>query len=216
MARVRHVPGTEDRLLASPWVITRAEPTVDFWQNRFPSAQPLLLEIGSGRGRFLYEAAARIPDHNFIGLDIVPEIIMEAIDEYSLRDDWPQNIRFISVDAQDLWRIFPPQCIERIYLHFSDPWPKNRHAKRRLTAPHFLDIYRKLLKKDGDILFKTDHADFYNWTFDTLKEEGWQILDAVDDLYKNLPADNIATEYEGRYHKKGVPIGRIVARPPQE
>ncbi len=216
MARVRHVPGTEDRLLASPWVVTRAEPTIDFWQNRFPSAQPLLLEIGSGRGRFLYEAAARIPNHNFIGLDVVPEIIMEAIDEYSVRDDWPQNIRFISVDAEDLWRIFPPQSIERIYLHFSDPWPKNRHAKRRLTAPRFLDIYRQLLKKDGDILFKTDHADFYNWTLETLKEEGWQIVDAVDDLYQNLPDDNIATEYERRYHKKGVPIGRIIARPPQE
>lgn len=215
MARVRHVPGTEDRLLASPWVVTRAEPTIDFWQHRFPNTQPLLLEIGSGRGRFLYEAAARIPDHNFIGLDVVPEIIMEAIDEYSVRNDWPPNIRFIAVDAEDLWRIFPPQSIERIYLHFSDPWPKNRHAKRRLTAPRFLNLYRQLLKPDGDILFKTDHADFYNWTLETLEEEGWHIVDAVDDLYQNLPDDNIATEYERRYHKKGVPIGRIIARPPQ-
>lgn len=213
MARVRHVPGTIERLLKSDLVITQAEPTESFWASIFPKAQPFILEVGSGRGRFLYEAAKAMPQYNFIGLDIVPEIIMEAIDEYASRPDWPENIRFISTDAQLLTQIFPRDMFYRIYLHFSDPWPKRRHAKRRLTAPTFLKEYAAILSPTGDVFFKTDYRDFYLWSLATFQEEGWRLNSVIDDLYAELPEDNIATEYEYRFHKKGTPIGRIIAQP---
>ena len=216
MARIRHIPGTHDMLLTNPYVITRAEPTLAFWQNCFGANRPLRIEVGCGRGRFIYAAGQTCPDKNWLALDIVPEIIREALERYSHRADWPDNIRFMACDASELLRILPAHSVERIYLHFSDPWPKKRHAKRRLTAPGFLAIYRTLLQADGDVLFKTDHDDFYAYSLQTFAGNGWQIESANRDIYADLPADNIATEYERRYHRQNIPIGQIIARPPEE
>ncbi len=215
MARVRHIPGTIDRLLAHPLVITKAVPTPDFWQKQFVCKQPLHLEIGSGRGRFIYEAAKRHPELNFLALDVEPEIIMEAIDTYAGLDDFSENVRFMSADARHLAKILPPASVTQLYLHFSDPWPKTRHAKRRLTAPDFLAVYQKILHPEGTLLFKTDHIDFYHWSRTTLMECGWQLLSDTADLYADLPANNIATEYERKFQKKGTPIHQILAQPPK-
>ncbi|MFP5528605.1 tRNA (guanosine(46)-N7)-methyltransferase TrmB [Peptococcus simiae] len=215
MARVRHIPGTHDMLLENPYVITQAEASPAFWAKCYPKSQALRIEVGSGRGRFIYTAGKTCPDKNWLALDVVPEIIREAVESYSRRADWPENIRFMACDASELLRILPARSVERIYLHFSDPWPKKRHAKRRLTAPGFLAIYAALLQEDGDLLFKTDHDDFYTYSLESFRESGWQIVSADRDIYRDLPADNIATEYERRYHRRQVPIGQIIATPPR-
>ncbi|MFM9413447.1 tRNA (guanosine(46)-N7)-methyltransferase TrmB [Peptococcus simiae] len=216
MARVRHIPGTHDMLLENPYVITRAEASPAFWAGCYPKDQPLRIEVGSGRGRFIYTAGKTCPEKNWLALDVVPEIIREAVESYSRRADWPENIRFMACDATELLRILPARSVERIYLHFSDPWPKKRHAKRRLTAPGFLAIYAALLQANGDLLFKTDHDDFYSYSLESFREAGWQIVSADRDIYRDLPADNIATEYERRYHRRQVPIGQIIATPPRD
>lgn len=214
MARVRPVAGTVERLLTSPYVVTQATPERSYWETTFDQSGPFVLEVGSGRGRFLYEAAKKYPERNFIGLDIVPEIIMEALDKYSVMADWPSNIRFISMDAVLLMQVFPKGLFSEIYLPFSDPWPKNRHAKRRLTYKTFLDLYAQLLAPNGKVIYKTDHADFYDWSRESFLEAGWQIIEEQRDLYAAEPDDNIATEYERRYHLKGITIGRLIVQPP--
>ena len=195
MARVRRVAGTQERLLASPYTIT----------------QP---QIGSGRGRWLYTAAARHPELNFLGIDVVPEIIMDAIDDHAEKQGAPEQVRFLWLDAEHLDEIFAPGEVSEIYLHFSDPWPKNRHAKRRLTHHRFLEIYDYILPENGSVHFKTDGREFFEWSLEEFRESGWRLENVTFDLYADLPEDNIATEYERRFHRKGVPICSLHAFPP--
>ena len=211
MARVRRVAGTQERLLASPYTITQLR---GHWQDAFPSPQPLVIEIGSGRGRWLYTAAARHPELNFLGIDVVPEIIMDAIDDHAEKQGAPEQVRFLWLDAEHLDEIFAPGEVSEIYLHFSDPWPKNRHAKRRLTHHRFLEIYDYILPENGSVHFKTDGREFFEWSLEEFRESGWRLENVTFDLYADLPEDNIATEYERRFHRKGVPICSLHAFPP--
>ena len=214
MARVRRVAGTQERLLASPYNITQPHALRGHWQDAFPSPQPLVIEIGSGRGRWLYTAAARHPELNFLGIDVVPEIIMDAIDDHAEKQGAPEQVRFLWLDAEHLDEIFAPGEVSEIYLHFSDPWPKNRHAKRRLTHHRFLEIYDYILPENGSVHFKTDGREFFEWSLEEFRESGWRLENVTFDLYADLPEDNIATEYERRFHRKGVPICSLHAFPP--
>ncbi|MDO4281862.1 MAG: tRNA (guanosine(46)-N7)-methyltransferase TrmB [Peptococcaceae bacterium] len=216
MARVRRVAGTQERLHASPYTINAPHALRGHWQEVFPSPQPLVMEIGSGRGRWLYTAAKLHPEKNFLGVDVVPEIIMDAIDDYAGRMDAPEQVRFLWLNAEHLDEVFAPGEVAEIYLHFSDPWPKNRHAKRRLTHHDFLDIYDYILAPDGKVHFKTDGQAFFDFSIEEFTNAGWQLENVTRDLYANLPADNIATEYERRFHKRGVPICSLCAIPPHK
>ena len=199
---------------ASPYTITQPHALRGHWQDAFPSPQPLVIEIGSGRGRWLYTAAARHPELNFLGIDVVPEIIMDAIDDHAEKQGAPEQVRFLWLDAEHLDEIFAPGEVSEIYLHFSDPWPKNRHAKRRLTHHRFLEIYDYILPENGSVHFKTDGREFFEWSLEEFRESGWRLENVTFDLYADLPEDNIATEYERRFHRKGVPICSLHAFPP--
>lgn len=214
MARVRRVAGTQERLHASPYTINQPHALRGHWQDVFPTPQPLVIEIGSGRGRWLYTAAKAHPELNFLGIDVVPEIIMDAIDDHAEKTDAPQQVRFLWLDAEHLDEIFAPGEVSDIYLHFSDPWPKNRHAKRRLTHRRFLEIYDYILAENGTVHFKTDGREFFDFSIEEFQESGWRLENVTYDLYADLPADNIATEYERRFHRKGVPICSLLAYPP--
>lgn len=183
MARVRRVAGTQERLLASPYTITQPHALRGHWQDAFPSPQPLVIEIGSGRGRWLYTAAARHPELNFLGIDVVPEIIMDAIDDHAEKQGAPEQVRFLWLDAEHLDEIFAPGEVSEIYLHFSDPWPKNRHAKRRLTHHRFLEIYDYILPENGSVHFKTDGREFFEWSLEEFRESGWRLENVTFDLY---------------------------------
>ena len=140
---------------------------------------------------------------------------MDAIDEYAGRMDAPNNVRFLWFDARRLAEIFAPGEVNDLYLHFSDPWPKNRHAKRRLTHPDFLCVYHHILSSTGALHFKTDSRRFFNYSVQQLEKCGWTITRLTHDLYADLPADNIATEYERRFHRRGLAICALDAAPPQ-
>ncbi len=216
MARVRRVPGTQERLAASRYSINDPHNWRGHWHDLYPQQQPLIIEIGSGRGRWLYHMAKAHPENNYLGVDVVPEIIMDAIDEYGARTDTTELIRFLWLDAEHLDEIFAPGEVSDIYLHFSDPWPKKRHAKRRLTHRGFLDIYQYILADTGKVHFKTDSQDFFTFALEEFEACGWRLEDVTRDLYANLPEDNIATEYERRFHKRGLPICHLCAYPPHK
>lgn len=214
MARVRTIPGTSEYLQNHPLVISDPQEARGRWQEHWPSPQPLHLEIGCGRGRFLYEAAKVHPERNYLGLELVPEIIRSAVERWSAMEDFPSNLRYLWIHAEELPEIFAPGEVDHIYLHFSDPWPKNRHAKRRLTHENYLNAYEQILHSEGQLSLKTDHPDLYTYSLMTLAQRNWTILSATFDLYAEEPQDNIATEYELRYVEKGLPIKRILATPP--
>lgn len=215
MARVRRIKGTRERLAASPYAVNTPHDLVGQWQTIYPDPRPLLLEVGCGRGRFLYEMAQADPSFNYLGMDVIPEILMEALDQWARKENFPQNIRYLCLDADLLDEIFAPGEVNRLYLHFSDPWPKNRHAKRRLTHARFLARYEKILAADAQVLFKTDSMPFFDFSLASFQEAGWRILSHTYDLYADPLEDNIATEYERRFVRQGLPICRLIALPPE-
>ncbi len=215
MARVRRVAGTQERLWASPYTVKEPHKQRGHWSELYPKNQPLVMEIGSGRGRWIYTAAKRHPELNYLGVDVVPEIIMDAIDEHAEKTDAPDQVRFLWLNAEHLDEVFAPGEVSDIYLHFSDPWPKKRHAKRRLTYRDFLDVYAYILAEDGTVHLKTDSRELFDFSIEEFTERGWRLENVTNDLYADLPEDNIATEYERRFHKRGIPINSLLAYPPR-
>lgn len=170
----------------------------------FKKNAPLYLEIGCGKGRFLCEHALRHPDRLYVGIERVPDVLvlaMEKAQEYGLK-----NIRFISADAIGLADLFAVSCADGIYLNFSDPWPKARHASRRLDGPNFLNIYKYLLKPHAALEMKTDNVDFFEFGLQSMSEVGGKILDISRDLTAENRPDNIVTEYEKRWSDMGIKI----------
>jgi len=175
----------------------------------FGVARPLHLEIGCGKGAFVCGLAAARPDVNLIALERVPDVVCLALEravaESKLRP--ADNLRFIIGDAQKLSEWLPEKSLECIYLNFSDPWPKKRHAKRRLTHPEFLKIYKRLLIPGGRIIMKTDNAGFFEFSLEQFAAEGFEVVRQTRDLSRSpYAAGNIITEYERAFTVKGVPI----------
>jgi tRNA (guanine-N7-)-methyltransferase len=162
-----------------------------------------------GKGQFIMGLAAENPDINYIGIEKYSSVLVRALDKReSLETD---NLMFLRMDAEDIAEYFAPGEVSRIYLNFSDPWPKDRHAKRRLTSSQFLARYDKILAKDGHIQFKTDNRPLFDFSLEEIKDAGWTI-DMYDfNLHKNGPAkDNIMTEYEEKFFNQGKPICKLI------
>lgn len=173
----------------------------------FNKKAPLYLEIGCGKGRFLCEHALRHPDRLYVGIERVPDVLvlaMEKAQEYEL-----ENIRFLSADAIGLADLFAESSADGIYLNFSDPWPKARHAARRLDGPNFLNIYKYLLKPHAALEMKTDNVDFFEFGLESIREAGGKILDISRDLTAENRPDNIVTEYEKRWSDMGIKINYV-------
>lgn len=216
MARVRKRKDTPERIENSPLIYLASDleksETQTTWQNAFlDKKEKTILEIGTGRGRFITLHAKTYPEYNHFGVDIVPEILVDAVDKHDKGEGIPSNLRFLLADAKGLMNVFNEGEIERIYLNFSDPWPKKRHAKRRLTHHHFLKVYAYLLKKGGELIFKTDGEALFDFSLEELKAHGWEVKEETRDLYSHLPEDNIATEYERRFVRQGLPIYKLIA-----
>ena len=180
------------------------------WRAQFAHKEaPLCLEIGMGRGGFAFAMAFRHPECNYLALEIRPEMIYTALERHGQP---PDNLRFLWCDATRLSEIIGNGELAKIYINFPDPWPKKRHAKRRLVHPKFLALYRQALSAEGELLFKTDQANLYQEALLHLTTGQWRVLCAEE----NAPtmADDIMTEYEFRYRRQGVPIYAIVAKPP--
>ena len=175
----------------------------------FPNTQPIHMEIGCGKGKFACDMSKKYPDVNFIAVEKVPDVCCIALEKAMTQKDEREkdNIRFIIGDAKTLAENVPEHSIDCIYLNFSDPWPKKGHAKRRLTHRTFLEIYKKLLKTDGILKFKTDNAGLYDFSLEEFEAIGATIIWQTRDLHSSEKnADNIMTEYEKNFSEKGFSI----------
>lgn len=181
------------------------------WRALFGNENPVHLEIGCGKGRFIIEMARRYPEINFVAIEREEGALIMAT-ERALELDLP-NLRFLSFDAAALAEIFAPGEVDRIYLNFSDPWPPNRQRRRRLTHADYLDVYDSILKEDGDVCFKTDNQRLFEWSLASICEYGWLVQNISLDLHNSeLAADNIMTEYEEKFSEQGFRIYRLEAR----
>lgn len=211
------------RLRRKPWIDTAILDYADFvtplggdwtrfagaWTETFGRTAPLHVEIGVGKGDFLTELAARNPNVNYVGLEAQQGVLYFAARKAAARE--LPNVRLLVFDAAHLTELFASDEVDRIYLNFSDPWPKARHAKRRLTSEVFLARYAAVLKEGGAIHFKTDNAGLFAYSLETMEREGWLLSHVTHDLHALAEPDNIMTEYERKFSARGAKIGRLVA-----
>lgn len=205
--RLKHKPWAQDALDDNPdIVIKNPESVKGEIQDRFNKAQPLHVEIGTGKGQFITGLAEQQADANFVGIELQTSVIVDVLTK--ILDNDIKNVQLINMNANDLEGVFEENSIDHIYLNFSDPWPKNRHEKRRLTYKTYLTMYEKLLKKDGKLTFKTDNRFLFEYSLMSFSAYGANL----DDVSLNLHSDsdnypyNIQTEYEERFSKNGNPI----------
>lgn len=208
--RLRHIQGAEESIASSPYVVQAPEQYKGAWGKLFGSNRPLHIEVGMGKGRFIMELAARNPDINYVGIERYPSVLLRALQKRrSLELD---NICFICIDAKTLGDIFAPGEVNRIYLNFSDPWPKDRHAKRRLTSPEFMAVYDRVLADAGTVEFKTDNRGLFEYSLESIPAAGWKLDATTLDLHSSPMAQgNVMTEYEMKFSAKGNPIHKLVA-----
>lgn len=179
-------------------------------EELFGNSKPLRIEIGCGKGDFIVGTAKNEPDVNFLAVEKVGDVLVMAAEK--VKNAELTNVRVCCIDATELSEIFPEGSIDRIYLNFSDPWPKARHAKRRLTYKTFLEIYKKILKPDGAIFFKTDNRPLFDFSLEEMKEFGMRLEKVTYDLHNSEYMEgNVMTEYERRFSGMGVPINRVEA-----
>jgi len=201
---LRRMPEAKSNILASPLVFAEKDSLslAGHWQKTFCKNNHIRLEIGMGKGRFITAAAVADPDNNYLGLEFREEMVWIALKR--LVGNEPDNLRFIWANAALLGEMFNQGEIATIYLNFSDPWPKPRHAKRRLTHAAFLRIYHQILSAGGELLFKTDNRAFFDWSLTQIPEMLWQKVAVSYDL--PLAQDALMTEYEERYRLRGQAI----------
>lgn len=212
--RMRKKKHLDERLMLCEAVLERAPETRrGAWRAMFDASfadAVLALEIGCGKGAFLCGMAKQNPDRVFIGLERSPEAMLLAAEKAVAAG--LKNVRFIMADAAKLDTFFAPEEVSVIYLNFSDPWPKSRHAKRRLTAPSFLALYRACLCEDGKICQKTDNPLLFDYSLESYRACGWRVEDVCRDLHASKQAENnVMTEYEKAFSARGIPILSAVA-----
>ena len=199
--RRRNVKNAKQRVESHPeLVILNPKDYKGKWNTLFKNDNPIYLEIGMGKGKFLLEHAKSNPNINYIGLEKFDSVIVQAVEKI-----YPcnlNNILLLNVDAEELLDIFDENEISKIFLNFSDPWPKNRHEKRRLSHANFLNKYQKILK--GDIEMKTDNRELFEFSLISFNENKWKFEDLSLDLHhRNEDEKIITTEYEDRFTSKG-------------
>ncbi len=208
--RLRNIRGSREIVAANEYVVQEPERWKGNWKNLFGNDHPLHIEIGMGKGRFIMEMAAKNPQINYIGIEKYSSVLLRALEK--VKETELTNLYFIRFDAEYLNTIFDSDEIDRIYLNFSDPWPKDRHAKRRLTSKEFLARYDQCLKKEGEVNFKTDNRPLFDFSVEEAGIAGWQLREVTYDLHHSEYAEgNIMTEYEERFSAMGNPIHRLVA-----
>ena len=179
------------------------------WCAEFGNKNPIHIEIGSGKGKFICEMAEKYPDINFVAIEVVKDVIVLAMEKAEPKN--LKNLRFIIADASNLCDYFEKGEVKRIYLNFSDPWKKRKQAKRRLTHKNFLDIYKKILNEGDFIWFKTDNRALFEFSLNSFAEENFKMSEICFDLHNSNFEDNVMTEYETRFAEQGMPIYRVCA-----
>ena len=255
--RLKNIPGAREIVDESAFVIADPEQYRGRWREVFQNDHPIELEIGIGKGRFLMDLAARDPETNYLGIEMYSSVLFRAVQKAEQRTTGAEktipvtehdrpglqegcNFRLLRFDATQLPTLFAPGEIARIYLNFSDPWPKDRHADRRLTSRRFLERYEKVMSPGSSLVFKTDNAELFTFSLEEIREQGWDLLFSTYDLHEGggtaekggtfvkgetMPEsiseeqhrrqqENIQTEYEEKFVAVGKPICMLEARIP--
>ena len=180
------------------------------WNAVFGNDHPIHIEIGMGKGRFMMELASSNPNINYIGIEKYSTVLLRAVQKMEAQE--LSNLRLIRMDAEEICEVFDKGEVSRIYLNFSDPWPKDRHAKRRLPSRQFLGRYHEILAADGRIEFKTDNADLFDFALEEIAPAGWKTEAVTRDLHhdENMFVGNIMTEYEEKFSSIGNPIYKYI------
>jgi tRNA (guanine-N7-)-methyltransferase len=210
--RLRRNPQAIELLTTHPLSINDYENQRGNWKNLFGNANPIYVELGTGKGQFLAKASTIYPDINWIGVEKIQEPLLLAARKGEETEN--TNVRYLWLDILKLHEAFASGEVDRFYLHFSDPWPKTRHYKRRLTYRDFLKVYQTLLSPEGDLILKTDSKSLYEFSVEELQETGWKIIEQSNDLHQSQWAEtNITTEYEEKFAGLGMPINYLRAKP---
>lgn len=211
--RLRNIRGSKDVIASCPFVVQEPESCRGRWVEVFGNENPIHIEVGMGKGRFLMDMAVLHPEINYIGIEMYDSVLLRAVQKREKLETELKNLFFIRMDARQLPEVFAEGEVDRIYLNFSDPWPKDRHAKRRLTSDRFLAVYDKILQPDGIIEFKTDNQDLFRYSLESIPEAGWQVTSHTFDLHHSDMAEgNVMTEYETKFSAEGKPICKLTAR----
>lgn len=207
--RLRNVPGSRDMIAESPFTIKDETEWKGRWNEVFDNDHPIHIEIGMGKGQFIMTLAKEHPEINYVGIEKYSSVLVRALEKQQEME--LPNIKFIRMEAENIAEVFAPDEVARIYLNFSDPWPKDRHAKRRLTSVQFLQRYENILQKDGHLIFKTDNRDLFDFSLEQVEEaERWILLNHTFDLHHSEYVEgNVMTEYEQRFVEKGNAICRM-------
>ena len=204
--RLRKKPHTDEKLQSFTDFVTVG----DVQPIQKDLSRELYVELGTGKGDFITQIAERNPQINFIGLEVEKTCVLAAARK--VREKNLSNVRLIVFDINNVTGIFAEHEVDRLYINFCDPWPKKRHAKRRLTHVRFLEMYRKILKVGGEIYFKTDNRGLFDFSLEQFAAAGLEVRDVTNNLHENEPPENIRTEYENRFSAEGVPINFCVVR----
>ncbi len=209
--RLRNVPGSREAIAESEFTINEPQEYKGKWKEVFGNDKPIRIEIGMGKGKFITQLALDNPDINYIGIEKFSSVLIRAIEKRRELDI--DNLFFIRMDAEIIADCFAEGEIDKIYLNFSDPWPKDRHAKRRLTSKEIFARYDKILKKDGVVEFKTDNNLLFDFSLEQIPLAGWKIVGITRDLHNDekMNEGNVMTEYEERFSAKGNPINKLIA-----
>ncbi len=208
--RLRNVTGSREVIAESAYVAHEPQQYKGKWKELFGNENPIRIEIGMGKGRFIMDLARRNPQINYIGIEKYSSVLIRGIQK--MEQDPLPNLYFIRMDAEEIVDVFGAEEVDKIYLNFSDPWPKDRHAKRRLPSREFLHRYDEILKKDGNLEFKTDNHDLFQFALEELEPAGWHLDKVTEDLHHDMGMmqGNVMTEYEEKFSSKGNPIYKYI------
>ena len=210
--RLRNIPGADEAIADSPHCIQEPMAEKGRWNLIFGNDHPVHIEIGMGKGQFIMQLAKDHPDINYIGIERYSSVLLRALQKMEV-EPLP-NIRFLCMDASMITEVFDKEEVAKIYLNFSDPWPKERHAKRRFTSRQFFERYDKILARNGVVEFKTDNDDLFAFSMEEVAEAGWTLDAHTFDLHHDpvLNEGNVMTEYEEKFSSLGHPIHKLIAR----
>jgi len=214
--RLRNIPGADDAIAIHPYVIQDIKAHQNKWSEVFENAHPIHIEIGMGKGQFILSLAKNNPNINYIGIERYSSVLIRGLERLELEEFQNlTNIKFLCINAKELPEVFGTGEIDKIYLNFSDPWPKARHARRRLTSKQFLKRYEAILKISGQVEIKTDNRGLFDFTLEEVNELlEWNIEAVTFDLHHDMDMNqgNIMTEYEEKFSSMGNPIHKAIIK----
>lgn len=208
--RLKKVKDAKERVETSEYYVNAPSEYKGKWNELFKNSNPIHIEIGMGKGNFIIGMAKAHKDVNYIGIEMYDSVMVKAVEKLKQEEKPLKNLKLVLIDAMKIDEIFESE-ISRIYLNFSDPWPKAKHEKRRLTSKIFLEKYDRIFKGQKQIFQKTDNNDLFNFSMVSLVENGYELRNVTRDLHSENVSDNIMTEYEEKFSNVGIKINRLEA-----